>query len=388
MRSIIIAAAFSCACLPGERIQDLKLSEPVYPASNQSTKSARLDRAVDGGLRAATLFSLRSYVLATADPNAIVVEGARPETDALASTGVTFEQVPEPETTASLPVQPEGRAERSDALIEKSIDSMIVVPRILADPDLAPPISKEALCDTLADAAEDHNIPLVFFNNLIWQESRFKTRAVSPVGAQGVAQFMPYVAARVGLSNPFDPFQALPASARLLKTLYRQFGNFGLAAAAYNVGPKRVSAWLSKRSRLPAETRNYVQVITGRPAEHWRSRTQTAAFRLPARAPCREMPTFALAEEEARRQEIADADAARARAAKEAKTTKLAKQAAPAKDAARFELASKADAKPSAASKTVQIVTKLAASKPLQLVSKKIKAQAAAKKIRTASLKK
>jgi hypothetical protein len=94
--------------------------------------------------------------------------------------------------------------------------------------------------------------------------------AVSPVGAQGVAQFMPGTARERGLTDPFDPEQAIPHAAHLLADLNRQFGNLGLAAAAYNGGPGRVSAWLAGTGGLPTETRNYVLAITGSPAEDWR----------------------------------------------------------------------------------------------------------------------
>ena len=78
---------------------------------------------------------------------------------------------------------------------------------------------------------------------------------------------MPETAADVGLDNPFDPLQAIPASARLLRNLFQQFGNLGLAAAAYNAGPKRIQDWLAKKGKLPQETQGYVKIITGRPAE-------------------------------------------------------------------------------------------------------------------------
>jgi hypothetical protein len=50
------------------------------------------------------------------------------------------------------------------------------------------------------------------------------------------------------------------------------FGNVGLAAAAYNAGPRRVHDWMTKRGGLPAETRHYVRRITGRPVEPWAQR--------------------------------------------------------------------------------------------------------------------
>ena len=125
------------------------------------------------------------------------------------------------------------------------------------------------ICTMIATAARVHDIPANFLTRLIWQESRFRVAAVSHAGAQGIAQFMPATAAEHDLADPFDPTQALWAAAGLLSSLKRRFGNFGLAAAAYNAGPGRVSAWLEKRKRLPAETRHYVKAITGRPASIW-----------------------------------------------------------------------------------------------------------------------
>jgi soluble lytic murein transglycosylase-like protein len=166
--------------------------------------------------------------------------------------------------------------------------------------DAVPP---EKFCTTLAESAQAHDLPVGFFTNLIWQESRFDAKAVSHAGAQGVAQFMPKVASEVGLSNPFDPLQALPAAARLLRSLFNHFGNFGLAAAAYNAGPKRVADWLSKRAKLPEETRHYVLTITGRPADHWRgAKPDPVAFKLPSRVPCRHMTVFAQIDHAAREQ--------------------------------------------------------------------------------------
>jgi hypothetical protein len=129
--------------------------------------------------------------------------------------------------------------------------------------------SKNELCSTVVSVATANNLPVGFFANLIHQESGFKPHVVSPVGAQGIAQFMPRVAASYGLANPFDPVAALTASGKLLAALVGQFGNLGLAAAAYNAGPKRVQDWIARRRGLPAETRQYVQSITGHAAEHW-----------------------------------------------------------------------------------------------------------------------
>jgi hypothetical protein len=128
---------------------------------------------------------------------------------------------------------------------------------------------EQALCRLIDEAALARGIPTGFLTKLIWQESSFRTGVTSPAGAQGVAQFMPGTARERGLADPFDPEQAIPKAAEFIHELNNRFGNLGLAAAAYNGGPARVSSWLAGRGGLPAETRQYVYTITGRSAEDW-----------------------------------------------------------------------------------------------------------------------
>jgi hypothetical protein len=135
------------------------------------------------------------------------------------------------------------------------------------------PLSREEICQVLQEAAAENELPVPLFTRLIWQESRFRSDVVSHAGAQGIAQFMPDTAAERGLEDPFDPLQALPASADFLRELMGRFGNFGLAAAAYNGGPRRVSDWLAGKGGLPKETRDYVVLITGLRAEDWAEST-------------------------------------------------------------------------------------------------------------------
>ena len=158
-------------------------------------------------------------------------------------------------------------------------------------PPIAKPVvhrTRAEVCETLTKAAEANDLPVPFFISLLFQESRFQPEMVSSAGAQGVAQFMPETAASVGLKNPFDPLEAIPASARLLRNLISQFGNLGLAAAAYNAGPKRIQDWLGKKGKLPEETKGYVKTITGRPAENWTAASLLPGQRLPRHAPCQE----------------------------------------------------------------------------------------------------
>lgn len=151
--------------------------------------------------------------------------------------------------------------------------------------------SVDEICRTLAQAAADNDLPEEFFTRLIWQESRFDPAAVSPAGAQGIAQFMPQTAAKRGLINAFEPLQALHESASYLRELRETFrGNLGLAAAAYNAGPGQVEAWLAGRRRLPGETLAYVLIITGHTAYTWASQPpQLQSASAPAGARCIEL---------------------------------------------------------------------------------------------------
>ena len=155
--------------------------------------------------------------------------------------------------------------------------------------------AREAMCLMIELAARASSLPLEFFARVIWQESRFQAGAVGPVTrsgqrAQGIAQFMPGTASERRLLDPFDPVQALPKSAEFLDELRNQFGNLGLAAAAYNAGPRRVQEWLSGTGYMPQETRNYVVAITGSTVEEWATAGRNG--KMPARAPttsCREL---------------------------------------------------------------------------------------------------
>lgn len=129
----------------------------------------------------------------------------------------------------------------------------------------------ENICKRIEDVSNTRNIPKAFLARLLWKESRFKPNAISPKGAQGIAQFMPATAQERGLKNPFDPMQAIDASASYLVDLKQDLGNWGLAAGGYNAGPNRVKAWQMGISTLPYETRDFISSITGFPAEQWTS---------------------------------------------------------------------------------------------------------------------
>ncbi len=121
----------------------------------------------------------------------------------------------------------------------------------------------------VAEAAAANGLPPDFLMRLVAQESGFNPSSVSKAGALGIAQFMPGTALLVGLRDPFDPVEAIPAAAKHLRDLRSRFENLGLAAAAYNAGAGRVTAWLAGRGNLPMETVNYVRAVTGRNASEW-----------------------------------------------------------------------------------------------------------------------
>ncbi len=166
----------------------------------------------------------------------------------------------------------------------------------IVTPDSAPDSdTRESMCLMIESAARANDLPLEFFARVIWQESRFQSNAVGPVTrsgerAQGIAQFMPGTANERRLLDPFDPVQALPKSAEFLSELRGQFGNLGLAAAAYNAGPRRVQDWLDGKGQMPFETRNYVSAITGASVEDWQAAGRGGGIPERARtSSCREL---------------------------------------------------------------------------------------------------
>lgn len=129
---------------------------------------------------------------------------------------------------------------------------------------------RSRLSEFIEHVAVVNGLPTEFLLRLMRQESGLNYQAVSRAGAQGIAQFMPDTAGARGLADPFNPYEAIPKSAELLKEYRARFGNLGFAAAAYNAGPQRVRNWLSGHATLPKETREYVAKITDRTVEEWK----------------------------------------------------------------------------------------------------------------------
>ena len=124
-------------------------------------------------------------------------------------------------------------------------------------PDFVP----ERFAPMLARAAQRWNVSAALLAAQLYAESNFNPFAVSPAGAQGIAQMMPGTAAALGLHDPFDAERAIAAQAELMRDLLRRFASVPLALAAYNAGPGPVAAC----GCVPPfpETRGYVARILG-----------------------------------------------------------------------------------------------------------------------------
>ena len=109
---------------------------------------------------------------------------------------------------------------------------------------------------------ERHGIPAGLLHRQIYQESRFRSdiiegRTVSAAGALGIAQIVPKYHPGV---NALDPYAAIEYAADFMRRLYKQFGSWRLALAAYNAGPGNVQTY----NGIPpfSETQRYVAEIT------------------------------------------------------------------------------------------------------------------------------
>lgn len=118
----------------------------------------------------------------------------------------------------------------------------------------------------VASAAAQYGVPSQLAVEVAIQESGLNANAVSSAGAIGVMQLMPATAASLGVTNPYDPTQNIPAGVKYLASMYSEFGAWDQALGAYNWGPGNVqtavaqygSGWLNY---APAETQNYVTSI-------------------------------------------------------------------------------------------------------------------------------
>ena len=142
----------------------------------------------------------------------------------------------------------------------------------IADPERHRAKLPEPFREDVIMLARRFDISPALIEALVWQESRWRTNAVSPVGARGLAQLMPGTARDLGV-DANDPRQNLEGGARYLREQLDRFGgDIEKALAAYNAGPGRVQ----RAGGIPRirETQNYVAAIMGRLSNHSRSSYQ------------------------------------------------------------------------------------------------------------------
>ena len=115
--------------------------------------------------------------------------------------------------------------------------------------------------DEVKVAAQDSGVEGALLHAVISVESNYNSRAVSPKGAKGLMQLMPFTARRFGVNNSYDPGQNIQGGARYLAYLLKLFKNdFSLAIAAYNAGENAV---IQYGNQVPPyrETVNYVSKV-------------------------------------------------------------------------------------------------------------------------------
>src|SRR5574340_387036 len=110
----------------------------------------------------------------------------------------------------------------------------------------------------IREAEDRYLLPRNLLARLLWQESRYRAEAVSPVGAVGIAQFMPATAAEFGV-DPRNAFQSIDATGKYLARLYGMTGSWRDALAAYNWGIGNLRR--KGLAAAPEETRNYYTQI-------------------------------------------------------------------------------------------------------------------------------
>lgn len=105
-----------------------------------------------------------------------------------------------------------------------------------------------------------HSLSPALVKAIIRAESNGERYAVSPKGAQGMMQLMPFTSRHLKVSDPFDPVENIEGGVKYLKELLGTFsGDLVHAVAAYNAGPAAVK----KYGGIPPykETRQYVKRV-------------------------------------------------------------------------------------------------------------------------------
>jgi soluble lytic murein transglycosylase-like protein len=161
-------------------------------------------------------------------------------------------------------------ADAPDAEVVELSADFVVPPEAVADAARQAGVVPAVYAAKVSELARRFDLSPTLIEAVVWQESRWRADAVSPVGARGLTQLMPGTARYLGV-NPLDPLANLEGGARYLREQLDRFdGNIEKALAAYNAGPGRVIA----AGGVPRirETQGYVAAIMGRLADHSRDK--------------------------------------------------------------------------------------------------------------------
>ena len=161
-----------------------------------------------------------------------------------------------------------GATEQLDVSLAEVPADVWVPDHAVADPETHALIVPEYYRAKVEELARRFDLSPSLIEAMVWQESRWRADAVSPVGARGLAQLMPGTARDLGV-DPRDPFANLEGGARYLRAQLDRFdGDLEKALAAYNAGPGRVM----RAGGVPRirETQVYVASIMGRLSDHSR----------------------------------------------------------------------------------------------------------------------
>lgn len=112
--------------------------------------------------------------------------------------------------------------------------------------------------EAVARAETKHKLPRGLLAAIIQVESNGRVHRISSAGAMGPGQLTPSTAKLLGVSDPFDPAEAIDGSGRYLAAQLANFHDIRLAVAAYNAGP---GAIVNRNIPQNGETEFYVRKV-------------------------------------------------------------------------------------------------------------------------------
>lgn len=124
---------------------------------------------------------------------------------------------------------------------------------------------EKSLSDVIRTHSQEHGVDPLLVKAIISVESGWNPSARSSSGAQGLMQLMPDTAARLGVSDPYDPVQNIRGGVKYLGQMMRRFSHLNWservtqALASYNAGPGAIRD-VGDYRRIP-KTRRYIDKV-------------------------------------------------------------------------------------------------------------------------------